>query len=268
MGTFGTAGYATSSGWFPDPTGRHEARFWDGAAWTDHIADGGVTGVDPQTPARPTLATAVPANEPRPLDGGNPLLDLKIKHSRGWKRQLRLDTETLIWGDEQIPLRAVEAVAYTVTRVSTNGIPTTTNYKFTVWVGSRQTRVYFSVGSLGRRERKDCYAGVFHALAGTSARVIEPRLRRQVADRVASGETVDVAGVRISRHGFTPTARFKGTNLITWDRFAGATFKAGSVAVSVLAGDGKSGKRQLNVPMGEPNAVLLPELLQQCAERA
>jgi len=68
MGTFVTAGHAIPSGWFPDPTGRHEARFWDGAAWTDHIADGGVTGVDPPTPAPCTLATAVSTDGQRSPD--------------------------------------------------------------------------------------------------------------------------------------------------------------------------------------------------------
>lgn len=33
-------------GWHPDPRGRHEHRYWDGTKWTDHVADGGVTGTD------------------------------------------------------------------------------------------------------------------------------------------------------------------------------------------------------------------------------
>lgn len=33
--------------WYPDPTGRHELRYFDGAAWTDHVSDGGTTGTDP-----------------------------------------------------------------------------------------------------------------------------------------------------------------------------------------------------------------------------
>lgn len=33
--------------WYPDPTHRHELRYWDGAAWTDHVSDQGVTGTDP-----------------------------------------------------------------------------------------------------------------------------------------------------------------------------------------------------------------------------
>lgn len=34
-------------GWFPDPTGRHDHRWWDGAAWTAHVADAGVASHDP-----------------------------------------------------------------------------------------------------------------------------------------------------------------------------------------------------------------------------
>ncbi|HSH12010.1 MAG TPA: DUF2510 domain-containing protein, partial [Ilumatobacter sp.] len=30
--------------WYPDPTHRHQLRYWDGAKWTDHISDQGATG--------------------------------------------------------------------------------------------------------------------------------------------------------------------------------------------------------------------------------
>jgi hypothetical protein len=33
-------------GWFRDPTGRHDHRWWDGGAWTAHVADAGVAGLD------------------------------------------------------------------------------------------------------------------------------------------------------------------------------------------------------------------------------
>jgi uncharacterized protein YxjI len=33
--------------WHPDPTGRHELRYWDGERWTEHVSDRGVTGTDP-----------------------------------------------------------------------------------------------------------------------------------------------------------------------------------------------------------------------------
>jgi Protein of unknown function (DUF2510) len=33
-------------GWLPDPTSRHQYRYWDGARWTDDVADGGVASSD------------------------------------------------------------------------------------------------------------------------------------------------------------------------------------------------------------------------------
>src|SRR5687768_16660972 len=34
-------------GWQPDPTGRHDYRYWDGSRWTDDVSDAGATPVDP-----------------------------------------------------------------------------------------------------------------------------------------------------------------------------------------------------------------------------
>ena len=34
-------------GWYPDPSSRHEQRYWDGTRWTDHVADGGQQSDDP-----------------------------------------------------------------------------------------------------------------------------------------------------------------------------------------------------------------------------
>jgi hypothetical protein len=33
--------------WLPDPGGHHELRYWDGAKFTEHVADGGKISVDP-----------------------------------------------------------------------------------------------------------------------------------------------------------------------------------------------------------------------------
>jgi hypothetical protein len=37
----------TPAAWYPDPCVRHEFRYWDGEAWTDHVSDHGQTAVDP-----------------------------------------------------------------------------------------------------------------------------------------------------------------------------------------------------------------------------
>lgn len=41
-----TAASAAPAGWLADPVGRHQLRYWDGREWTEHVSDGGVSGVD------------------------------------------------------------------------------------------------------------------------------------------------------------------------------------------------------------------------------
>jgi hypothetical protein len=60
--------------WYPDPIGRHELRYWDGAAWSDNVADGGRTSVDPvEAPPAPPVNRLV-ENEAlnHQVDNGNP----------------------------------------------------------------------------------------------------------------------------------------------------------------------------------------------------
>jgi hypothetical protein len=37
---------SVAAGWFADPGGRHELRYWDGQRWTGHVSDHGTQGVD------------------------------------------------------------------------------------------------------------------------------------------------------------------------------------------------------------------------------
>lgn len=46
------------AGWYPDPLGLHDVRYWDGAVWTDHVADRS----DRSGAGRSTLPTT-PASE-------------------------------------------------------------------------------------------------------------------------------------------------------------------------------------------------------------
>lgn len=43
----------TAASWHPDPTGRHEMRYWEGQLWTESVSDGGDVTADPPTWPRP-----------------------------------------------------------------------------------------------------------------------------------------------------------------------------------------------------------------------
>ena len=47
--------------WYPDPTGRHQLRYWDGSQWTEHVATAGVPSTDPPTMPPGPRATVRPA---------------------------------------------------------------------------------------------------------------------------------------------------------------------------------------------------------------
>jgi hypothetical protein len=38
---------AVPAGWYADPSGRFELRYWDGAAWTEHVSRAGQQFTDP-----------------------------------------------------------------------------------------------------------------------------------------------------------------------------------------------------------------------------
>jgi amino acid transporter len=35
------------AGWYGDPAGRADQRYWDGFRWTEHVMRGGLQGIDP-----------------------------------------------------------------------------------------------------------------------------------------------------------------------------------------------------------------------------
>jgi len=53
------AGGVPAADWHPDPVGRHEFRYWDGAAWTGNVSDLGQASVDPMEAPPAPSATPV-----------------------------------------------------------------------------------------------------------------------------------------------------------------------------------------------------------------
>jgi hypothetical protein len=54
----------TPAGWYADPTGRSEHRYWDGSRWTEHVSNRGLAGTDPidayGVPLDPTVSPLRP----------------------------------------------------------------------------------------------------------------------------------------------------------------------------------------------------------------
>ncbi len=60
----------TPPNWYPDPSGRHQHRYWDGQVWTEHVSDHGRQGVDAITASAPLPTTGMGAEKIQHQVGG------------------------------------------------------------------------------------------------------------------------------------------------------------------------------------------------------
>jgi len=63
---------STPAGWYPDPTSRHQNRWFDGTDWTDRVADGQAVSVDPVHGGGAAAAAATGATQAVPVTPAQP----------------------------------------------------------------------------------------------------------------------------------------------------------------------------------------------------
>jgi uncharacterized protein YxjI len=54
--------------WYPDPMGRHQLRYFDGAQWTDHVSSNGNQSLDPLNPGTVPIAVQSAEKHQKQLD--------------------------------------------------------------------------------------------------------------------------------------------------------------------------------------------------------
>jgi uncharacterized RDD family membrane protein YckC len=65
-------------GWWPDPTGRHQARYWDGARWSEHVANDGIGATDPVAVPDPPTPSAPVIREVGGEPGREPVRETSV----------------------------------------------------------------------------------------------------------------------------------------------------------------------------------------------
>ncbi len=88
-------GHGTTPGWYPDPSGQHAWRWWDGYAWTDHAS----------TPAQPPAPFSVPP----PMVPAVPVVPLSRPSSpyEEFEQEHRLSP----WGKRAFVIHAITLIA-------------------------------------------------------------------------------------------------------------------------------------------------------------
>jgi uncharacterized protein YxjI len=122
-----TDGGAPAAGWYPDPLGRYELRYWDGRAWTAHVSTRGQASMDEPTgtPAVPTLQrsaekirrdVARAGAEAVPASGGGTVLTEPVLVVNQKAKVFELTNEYAVFDREANQIGAVRQVGQSAAR--------------------------------------------------------------------------------------------------------------------------------------------------------
>ncbi|WP_309617439.1 phospholipid scramblase-related protein [Salinibacterium sp.] len=84
----------STPGWFPDPFGRYQHRWWDGLQWTEHVGSSGTQSIDSPVVAPPTRAAALPVQGSLPATANASV----SKNVQRQMRQLGVSNSTQLGG--------------------------------------------------------------------------------------------------------------------------------------------------------------------------
>lgn len=119
------------AGWYADPMGRHEHRYWDGEQWTDHVSSHGRQSQDPVAGAPKTVTTGyqadriqqqvgkhesdaarrgAPAAPPSAAEPGTGLLDRLVVVVNQKTKLIEINTEFALFDRDGVQVGAVRQV--------------------------------------------------------------------------------------------------------------------------------------------------------------
>jgi len=180
--------------WYPDPSRRHQLRFWDGGRWTERVSDNGIERVDA-------------------ADFGDQVRHVYVDASPG--KRLLVTDHGVTWGDRQVPYANLVGIGYWVMAA----LGPNRTYELRLWAaGQRPMMVRFIGRDAATRATYDATVAALLQHAGR-------RLMSDAINRVEAGETVEFGGWTLDRqsaaHGrkrvawttpieFVPSRQFYG----------------------------------------------------------
>jgi hypothetical protein len=200
---------------------------------------------------------------------GQVYIDTRVPVGRFRDKPLRIDGETLVWGDEAIDFDDVTALAYWRQKVVAKGVFLGFGYNIDLYTGKKRTRVSFGVLGFGG-VKEDVSPSVFEQAVAALRRHVEWRLLSEVLARVDDGEEVEVGFFLFSRRGISRKRRFSGPKRAPWS--AALEIRPFSSpepgGVKIFASDRQGETRKIGDTFVDyPNVVLLPPLIRACVDR-
>jgi hypothetical protein len=233
----------TPADWYPDPLGRFQFRYWDGAGWSQHVSTDGRAQADP-------LPGTFGAYASGPADR-TVYCDVQVRLGSTQTR-LFVDEHAVWHGEQAYRFAGLTALTCWATRVSGVGAGRVV-YEARLWRGDESQRIRFQglAEQAPADEARVAYDGLGRALyerAGT-------RILADVVTSLDAGHEVTIAGWTLSRAGVR-----QGKKAFEW----GSTLRChpdGSGRFRVLAAAPGGREKRVGLTRPEaPNASLLPTL--------
>jgi hypothetical protein len=247
---------APAAGWHPDPSGPGALRWWDGQRWTEHTQP---------LPAPAPAAAPAPAPAQREVapEGEREIhIDTDMKINAFKSKHLVVTPELLIFDKREIRFAEVTSVAYWMVNVKVNGVPTASQ-RF-VELGDRQGKVKIPClnASVQSKASKQTTQAIFESIVHALGLYVEPRLCDEAIAQIRAQQPYAIKSVTVRSDGFALGRALREEKVYAWSDLAGTAFQEGSVRIFVHGAKKAVGA----VPMQEPNAVLLPDILGRLAQ--
>ena len=175
--------------------------------------------------------------------------------------------DTVAYNGVSIRFRDAASISYSSTTRSMNFIPYSQSYcvAMTSLTGQSIDINFGTTLYIGNSVKQDIWvklAGVFDKVAGAAhcREDDEEALCKENAE-------INIGGVTFNSRGYSKKRTFGGVDSVVW---SGDTYLPKLSAGNVIVWTAKDGQAtQLTaIPMSTPNAVILPELVKACVERA
>jgi hypothetical protein len=146
--------------------------------------------------------------------------------------------------------------------VKVNGVPTASQ-RF-VELGDREGKVKIPClnAAVQSKASKQTTQSIFESIVHALGLYVEPRLCDEAIAQIRAQQPYSVKSVTVRSDGFAIGRALREEKVYAWSDLAGTAFREGSVHIFVHGAKKAVG----TVPMQEPNAVLLPDILARLAQ--